>query len=195
MATSPAIRVFEPALCCATGVCGPELDEKLVRFTADIDYLKGKGVDIERHNLAVDPVAFASDETVRTFLQVAGSEGLPLTLVDGVTVAAGAYPTRERLARMAGLESDTAAGVGASGDAGAAGGLDPDKDLCCTPEEAATTGCCSDAATPVEAIGQCCSDASMAEETTGGCCSSSTTTTASVRGDLGLTPAGRSGCC
>lgn len=176
MATSPVIRVFEPALCCATGVCGPDLDEKLVRFTADIDYLKGKGVDIERHNLAVDPVAFASDETVRTFLQVAGSEGLPLTLVNGVTVAAGAYPTRERLARMAGLESDT--------DPHVAGveGLDPDEDLCCTPEEAAATGCCSDASTPVI-------------EATGGCCSPSAAAPSPVHADLGLTPAGRSGCC
>ena len=28
------IEVFEPALCCNTGVCGPELDQELVDFTA-----------------------------------------------------------------------------------------------------------------------------------------------------------------
>ena len=164
MATSPVTRVFEPALCCATGVCGPELDEKLVRFTADIDYLKGKGVDIERHNLAVDPMAFASDETVRTFLRVAGSEGLPLTLVDGVD------------------------------------GSDPDEDLCCTPEDAAATGCCSEVALPVvEVTGGCCSAETPATAATGGgCCSGSTAPAAPpspVHADLGLTPAGRSGCC
>lgn len=194
MATSPVIRVFEPALCCATGVCGPELDEKLVRFTADIDYLKGKGVDIERHNLAVDPMAFASDETVRTFLRVAGSEGLPLTLVDGVTVAAGAYPTRERLARMAGLESPTDL------DVDGVDGSDPDEDLCCTPEDAAATGCCSEVALPVvEVTGGCCSAETPATAATGGgCCSGSTAPAAPpspVHADLGLTPAGRSGCC
>ena len=37
------------------------------------------------------------------FLQVAGSGGLPLTIVDGVTVMAGTYPTREQLLRFAGL--------------------------------------------------------------------------------------------
>lgn len=99
----PAIRVFEPALCCNTGVCGPELDQALVDFTADLGHLQARGVDVERHNLANDPTAFATNDTVRSFLQVAGSEGLPLTLVDGVTVATGSYPSRDQLLTFAGL--------------------------------------------------------------------------------------------
>lgn len=99
------IRVFEPALCCNTGVCGPDLDQALVDFTADLGHLKAQGVDIERHNLANDPAGFATDDTVRSFLQVAGSEGLPLTLVDGVTVAAGSYPSRDQLLKFAGVSA------------------------------------------------------------------------------------------
>jgi Arsenical resistance operon protein ArsD len=99
----PEIRVFEPALCCNTGVCGPEVDQALVSFTADLSHLKGLGADVQRHNLANDPSAFAGSDTVRAFLQVAGSEGLPLTLVDGLTVMTGAYPAREQLMRYAGL--------------------------------------------------------------------------------------------
>lgn len=101
----PAIRVYEPALCCNTGVCGPDVDESLVTFTADLGALQGMGVDIERHNLANDPGAFAADDTVRSFLQVAGSDGLPLTIVDGVTVMTGGYPTREQLLRYAGVDT------------------------------------------------------------------------------------------
>ena len=67
-----SIRVFEPALCCNTGVCGDDLDQNLVDFTADLNALQGQGIDIARHNLANDPMAFANDETVRSFLQVAG---------------------------------------------------------------------------------------------------------------------------
>ena len=104
----PAIRVFEPALCCNTGVCGPELDQALVDFTADLTHLQTQGVDIARHNLANDPMAFASDESARAFLQVAGSDGLPLTLVDGVTVMTGTYPTRSQLLRFAGVAQDQA---------------------------------------------------------------------------------------
>ena len=48
----PVINVYEPALCCSTGVCGPDLDQALVTFTADVDYLRGLGADISRHNLA-----------------------------------------------------------------------------------------------------------------------------------------------
>jgi len=100
------IRVYEPALCCNTGVCGPDVDEALVTFTADLGALKEMGVDIERHNLANDPTAFAADDTVRSFLQVAGSDGLPLTIVDGVTVMTGSYPAREQLLKFAGVDTD-----------------------------------------------------------------------------------------
>ncbi len=95
------IRVYEPALCCNTGVCGPETDDALVTFTADLAFAKGQGIDIERRNLANDPAAFATDETVLAFLKTAGSEGLPLTVVDGVTVRTGTYPSREELLAFA----------------------------------------------------------------------------------------------
>lgn len=104
----PVIRVFEPALCCNTGVCGPDVDAALVEFTADLRHLQDKGADIQRHNLANDPTAFATDATVRAFLQVAGSDGLPLTLVDGVTALTGRYPTRAQLLQFAGLHRDDA---------------------------------------------------------------------------------------
>jgi SAM-dependent methyltransferase len=99
-----SIHVYEPALCCNTGVCGEDVDQRLVEFTADLNHLVERGATIARHNLANDPQAFAADETARAFLQVAGSEGLPLTTVDGVTVMTGAYPTREQLLRFAGLD-------------------------------------------------------------------------------------------
>ena len=131
----PEIRVFEPALCCNTGVCGPDVDQSLVDFTADLSHLKGLGVDVQRHNLANDPSAFASSDTVRAFLQVAGSEGLPLTLVDGLTVMTGAYPAREQLMRYAGLGAEpqvstVPAGVADLGLTAKSGGS-------CGP-----TGCC-----------------------------------------------------
>ena len=99
----PSIHVYEPALCCNTGVCGEDVDQLLVQFTADLNHLTEQGAAIARHNLANDPLAFASQDSVRSFLEVAGSEGLPLTTVDGVTVLTGAYPTRDQLLRYTGL--------------------------------------------------------------------------------------------
>jgi hypothetical protein len=103
--TVVSIRVFEPALCCNTGVCGEDVDQGLVNFTADLDSIKQQGIDITRHNLANDPASFVQNPVVMSFLKVAGSEGLPLVLVDDVTVLTGRYPTREMLARYAGLET------------------------------------------------------------------------------------------
>ena len=110
----PVVRVYEPALCCNTGVCGEDVDQALVSFTADLAALAEQGADVARHNLANDPMAFATDETVRTFLQVAGSDGLPLTTVDGVTVMTGQYPTRDQLARFAGIDVAPAVPAGAT---------------------------------------------------------------------------------
>ena len=107
------VRVFEPALCCNTGVCDPDTDpvtgvnsdDSLVVFTADLAFVKSQNVDIERHNMANDPMAFVTSATAKAFLEVAGSDGLPLTTVDGVTVMTGAYPSREQLLKFAGLEA------------------------------------------------------------------------------------------
>ncbi|MHB1063029.1 MAG: arsenite efflux transporter metallochaperone ArsD [Georgenia sp.] len=96
------IEVFEPAMCCSTGVCGPEVPQELVTFSADLDWLRGQGTDVDRHNLASEPVAFADKPAVLDFLQVSGSEGLPLVLVDGAIAMAGRYPSRTELVRWAG---------------------------------------------------------------------------------------------
>ena len=101
-----SIRVFEPALCCNTGVCGEDVDQALVDFSADLDFFTSQGVDITRHNLANDPAVFVQNPVVTNFLTAAGSEGLPLVLVDDVTVLTGRYPTRGMLARYAGLAAE-----------------------------------------------------------------------------------------
>lgn len=101
------IRIYEPALCCNTGVCGPDVDQDLVTFSADLEFFEKLGVDIVRYNLANDPMSFAQNPMVTNFLEAAGSDGLPLVLVDDVTVLTGRYPTREMLARFAGFQVPT----------------------------------------------------------------------------------------
>ena len=98
-----SIQVFDPALCCSSGVCGVEVDQALVSFAADIDWARQAGAQIERFNLAQQPMAFAETPAVKTFLELSGQEGLPLTLVDGQIALAGRYPSREDLARLSGI--------------------------------------------------------------------------------------------
>ncbi|WP_130178051.1 arsenite efflux transporter metallochaperone ArsD [Cryobacterium sp. SO1] len=97
------IQIFEPGLCCGTGICGVDVDQQLVTVSADIDWATSAGGNVRRFNLAQEPLAFAENETVRSFLHTVGQEGLPVTMVDGATVLTGRYPSRPELAKWAGL--------------------------------------------------------------------------------------------
>ena len=93
------IQIFDPALCCSTGVCGVDVDQQLVGSSADVDWAKQNSADIERFNLAQQPMVFAENPVVKSFLERSGAEALPLILVDGEVALAGRYPTRPELAR------------------------------------------------------------------------------------------------
>jgi len=99
------IQVFDPALCCSTGVCGTDVDQALVDFSADVDWARKNGVEIERFNLAQQPMAFAENSAVKGFLERSGQEGLPLILIDGEIALAGRYPSRADLARWIGVDA------------------------------------------------------------------------------------------
>jgi hypothetical protein len=161
------IQVFEPALCCATGVCGEDVDQGLVTFSADMDFVRRRGGDVSRYNLASEPLAFAETEAVKGFLQIVGSKGLPLVLVDGVTAMTGGYPDRAQLAQWAGLTTPVVV-PGVPSPAGATMlGLTaaaPTGGVCCS--SSGTDGCCSDSTT-LQTDG-CCSDSTTSE--TSGCC-------------------------
>ncbi len=99
------IQIYDPALCCSTGVCGTDVDQQLIDFAADVDWAKQNGAQIERFNLAQQPVAFAENAVVKAFLEHAGAEGLPLILVDGALMLAGRYPKRAELTHWLNIES------------------------------------------------------------------------------------------
>lgn len=97
------LEVFDPPMCCSTGICGPSVDPKIVRFAADLEWLKSKGVQIERCNLAQDPGTFAHNPVLKQALHSRGMECLPLLVLDGHIIATGEYPSREDLAGHMGV--------------------------------------------------------------------------------------------
>jgi hypothetical protein len=99
---SVTIRVFDPAMCCSTGVCGPSVEPDLARFAADVDWLQKQGVTVERFNLSQQPGAFAETPVVKEAL-ARGTEVLPLVLVGDRIAVEGSYPSRETLAALAGV--------------------------------------------------------------------------------------------
>lgn len=98
------LQVFDPPMCCTSGVCGTNVDTKLVMFLNDIEWLKKQGIEVERHGLAFEPDAFAKNETVKDALKQEGNECLPLLLVNNQIAYKGGYPDRKKLAEICGIE-------------------------------------------------------------------------------------------
>jgi len=96
--TPQVLQVFDPAMCCSTGVCGPGVDPKLVQFAADLEWLKALGVLVQRHNLSQNPGAFVATTVVNHALMERGEAALPMLLLNGKVVATGRYPDRVELA-------------------------------------------------------------------------------------------------
>jgi hypothetical protein len=97
------LQIFDPPMCCSTGVCGPEVDPALARFAGDLKWLTGQGVAVERFNLARQPEAFIRNPAVYRMIDEGGLQVLPLVLAAGEIVSRGRYPDRGELARFAGL--------------------------------------------------------------------------------------------
>ena len=86
------LEVFDPAMCCSSGVCGPSVDPLLSRFSADLDWLSGQKVVVTRYNLSQEPRAFASNPLVSAALKKEGPDCLPLIVAGGKIVSKKKYP-------------------------------------------------------------------------------------------------------
>lgn len=101
--TTTMIEVYDPVMCCSTGVCGPEVDDTLADFANDVKWLKSQGVEVKRFNLGQEPEAFKANSQVLARLQQAGTETLPIILVNGEMVSEGGYPDRSTLIKWSGI--------------------------------------------------------------------------------------------
>jgi N-acetylglutamate synthase-like GNAT family acetyltransferase len=119
------LEVFDPAMCCSTGVCGVEVDPVLAQFAADLKWVGEHGIEVSRHNLGQEPQAFAANPAVLKEME-AGMDRLPVIIVDGHIVSTGMYPSRQQLAQKLGVSLTSTA-------------MPPLKAApCCTPK----SGCC-----------------------------------------------------
>lgn len=89
------IQIYDPPMCCSTGICGPDIDPELVNFAAMLSQLGGHGIKVERYNLGQQPMAFVQNAAVKALLDAEGVEGLPLIFWDGEVHLKGRYPTKE----------------------------------------------------------------------------------------------------
>lgn len=103
------IQIYDPAMCCSTGVCGPSVDPELVRIQETLRQLQKQApeVQVQRYSLSTEPQAFVANTAVSELLKCEGPECLPLIFLDGTLVCKGSYPTNEQIrgaATLAGVD-------------------------------------------------------------------------------------------
>ncbi|SER70115.1 arsenite efflux transporter metallochaperone ArsD [Salisediminibacterium halotolerans] len=101
--TAKTIEIFDPALCCPTGVCGPGVDPELTRIARMVSALTGLGYEVKRYNLAQEAEYFTKYQAIHDLLEKDGPDGLPAVVVDGELVIKQRYPTKTECAEWLGL--------------------------------------------------------------------------------------------
>ena len=126
VSTSPglsgSIAVYDPAMCCATGLCGPSVDPSLLAITRDLRWCEMQGVIVERYGLSQEPAAFVKQPKITGLMNAFGDKALPATLINGEVLTYGRYPSRDEIASA--LDANRSSEAGSS---------DTDDGSCCSP--------------------------------------------------------------
>lgn len=142
------MSIYEPALCCETGLCGVNVDPELLKITTVLNNLKNKGIIIERYNLNSTPMEFVKNNTVNQYVNEKGVNGLPVTLVDGEIVITRRCPANDEILNLLEFPASVL-----------------------FPEDKTLQGCCCSGQGDTD----CCTDVteeSKENEDNGGCCCS-----------------------
>ncbi len=121
------VRVYDPAMCCSSGLCGPRVDTQLLQVARDLRRFEAEGVRVERFNLSQQPSAFVENKRVAGLLQAFGEEVLPVTLVNNTILVYGRYASREEI--LAALTTEPTPGSSGAQESGTCG-CEPGSDCC-----------------------------------------------------------------
>lgn len=94
------LKIYDPAMCCSTGVCGPDVDTELVQLAGFLKNIDASSVKVERYNLSQEPAAYIANETVAAALKEMGTAALPLVILDDEVISSGGYPDLKRLSGL-----------------------------------------------------------------------------------------------
>ena len=94
------VEIFDPPMCCPTGICGPTIDpvlldiqEALLKIHKQFD----GAANVERYLLSQQAARFMQNPQVLALLKKEGTEILPITVVEGEVVKTKSYPSFQEL--------------------------------------------------------------------------------------------------
>lgn len=88
------VEIFDPPMCCPTGLCGPTLDQTLLDLNEMILTLQKEGFRVGRYQMTSNPQAFLGNPEVMRLVREKQMEALPIVLVRGKIASEGRYPTQ-----------------------------------------------------------------------------------------------------
>ena len=97
------IEIYDPPMCCSTGICGTNVDEKLIEFASVLKTLSNSGVVVERFNMAQEPQAFVKNKKVKQLLDEKGQNALPFIFVDSELKWSGKIPPVIEILKVFGI--------------------------------------------------------------------------------------------
>lgn len=100
------IKIYDPVLCCPTGVCGVNVDTELIRMALVVENLKKKGITIQRFNLRDQPQIYVDNKAINDCLTQESAEVLPITTLDDKIVLTKRYPSNQELAQWLNVKEE-----------------------------------------------------------------------------------------
>ncbi|MBI4757986.1 MAG: arsenite efflux transporter metallochaperone ArsD [Chloroflexi bacterium] len=91
------VEIFDPAMCCPTGLCGPTIDPALLDVNEMLLNLQAQGVRVIRYQMSAQPQAFMANPQVFQLIRERQLAALPVTAVNGQVIKVGAYPTLDEV--------------------------------------------------------------------------------------------------
>jgi hypothetical protein len=95
--TTPEVEIFDPPMCCPTGMCGPTIDQTLLDLNEMIQALQAQGINVARYQMNSHPNAFLNNAEVMKLVLEKQMEALPITVVHGKLIKTQAYPSFEEV--------------------------------------------------------------------------------------------------
>jgi hypothetical protein len=89
------MQIFEPAMCCSTGLCGVSVNPELLRISTVLNTLAKNNIVVDRFNLNSAPMEFVNNKVMNEFINKGGVDELPAVMLDGKIIMTGRYPTNE----------------------------------------------------------------------------------------------------
>jgi hypothetical protein len=94
------IILYESAMCCSSGLCGPSPDQGLLDLQNILEEIKKMGSKVERYSITLNPKKFRENPQVIKLIQEQQLKALPITTFNGDVVKSGGYPTLEELKQL-----------------------------------------------------------------------------------------------